>query len=94
MKLTNNVGLGQFIDMMNTSIIPSLKKYYNDNYFFKSLQLKSNKQYTLPFNSFSAEQSPLMRQNLNLAKMSFEEVAGFNSYLDFNGIELTIGDLF
>lgn len=94
LKLTNNVGLEQFIDIMNTSIIPSLKKHFNDNYFFKSLQLKSNKQYTLPFNSFSAEQSPLMRQNLNLAKMSFEEVAGFNSYLDFNGIELTIGDLF
>ena len=93
--LNNNVGLQEFINIMNNNIIPSLQKYYgDDNYFFSILRENEKGFYSLPFSSFSSEQHPSHKQNLTLAKNSFEEISHQTSYLNVNGVELTIGDLF
>lgn len=93
--LNNNVGLQEFINIMNNNIIPSLQKYYgDDNYFFSILRENEKGFYSLPFSSFSSEQHPSHKQNLTLAKNSFEEISHLTSYLNINGVELTLGDLF
>lgn len=93
--LNNNVGLQEFINIMNNNIIPSLQKYYgDDNYFFSILRENEKGFYSLPFSSFSSEQHPSHKQNLTLAKNSFEKISHLTSYLNINGVELTLGDLF
>lgn len=97
-SLSSNGGLNSFVDLMNSTIIPSLIENYKTNFFFASLEEVSDRSRTnrnkwqVKYNAYE-KADKAEAENINQAKTEFERVMKNSSGLKtVDGKDISIGE--